>query len=64
MARFATRMLRAALLDRALYEEVEADTRATWQAVGVVVLSSLAAGLGSGVRESWDDVSRRAANPR
>ena len=51
MARFATRMLRAALLDRALYEEVEADTSATWQAVGVVVLSSLAAGLGSGARE-------------
>jgi hypothetical protein len=51
MARFATRMLRATLLDRALYEEVEADTSATWQAVGVVVLSSLAAGLGSGVRE-------------
>jgi len=44
-------MLRASLLDRALYEEVEADTRATWQAVGVVCLSSLASGLGSGARD-------------
>jgi hypothetical protein len=50
MARFPARMLRAALLDTALYEEVEADTSATWQAVWVVVLSSLAAGLGSAAR--------------
>ena len=40
MAGFLARMLRASLLDTALYEEVEADTRATWQAVGVVCLSS------------------------
>jgi hypothetical protein len=44
-------MLRASLLDTALYEEVEADTHATWQAVGVVCLSSLASGLGSGARD-------------
>jgi hypothetical protein len=51
MAGFLARMLRASLLDTALYEEVEADTRATWQAVGVVFLSSLALGFGSGARE-------------
>ncbi len=48
MASFIDRMRRAALLDTALYEEVEADPNATWQAVGVVVVSSLAAGIGSG----------------
>src|ERR1043166_7977811 len=40
-------MLRAARLDAALYEEVEADHSALWQATSVVVLSSLAAGIGS-----------------
>jgi hypothetical protein len=40
--------MRAAVLDGTLYEEVEADSSATWQAVSVVGLSSLAAGLGSG----------------
>lgn len=48
MAGVMDRMRRAALLDTALYEEVEADTHATWQAVGVVILSSLGAGIGSG----------------
>lgn len=49
MRRFVGRMMRAALLDAAVYEEVEADASATWQAVGVVVLSSLCAGIVSGV---------------
>lgn len=40
------RMLRAAKLDVNLYEEVEADTGAMRQAMGVVVLSSIAAGIG------------------
>ena len=40
------RMLRAALLDVKLYEEVEADRTATRQAGAVVVLSSVAAGIG------------------
>ncbi len=47
MNTFADRMLRAAKLDVPLYEEVEADQGATRQAMGVVVLSSLAAGVGS-----------------
>ena len=47
MAGLKNRMLRAARLDISLYEEVEADKGALGQATGVVVLSSLAAGLGS-----------------
>lgn len=47
MQNLIERMLRAAKLDVALYEEVEADTQATGQAAGVVVLSSIAAGIGS-----------------
>jgi hypothetical protein len=48
MASFGERLLRAARLDAAAYEEVEADPDATGQAVAVVVLSSVAAGIGIG----------------
>jgi hypothetical protein len=41
------RMLRAALLDADLYEEVEADRGATGQAFLVVLISAVAAGIGS-----------------
>ena len=47
MASLVGRMIRAAKLDVGLYEEVEADTGATRQAMLVVVLSSVAAGIGS-----------------
>jgi hypothetical protein len=47
MASFTDRMIRAAKLDVSLYEEVEADTTAMGQATGVVVLSSVAAGIGT-----------------
>ena len=47
MAVFIDRIIRAAKLDVHLYEEVEADTRAMSQAMGIVVLSSIAAGIGS-----------------
>ena len=47
MASLGDRMIRAAKLDKNLYEEVEADTGATRQAMLVVVLSSVAAGIGS-----------------
>ena len=40
-------MIGAAKLDVHVYEEVEADTRTTGQATGVVLLASLAGGLGS-----------------
>ncbi len=46
MTVFWDRIIRAAKLDVQLYEEVEADTGAMAQAMGVVVLSSLAAGVG------------------
>lgn len=46
MSAFTERMIRAAKLDVALYEEVEADAGALGQAMGVVVLSGLAAGIG------------------
>ncbi len=41
------RMIRASKLEVNLYEEVEADTTATSQAMLVVILSSLAAGIAS-----------------
>lgn len=48
LKRFVDRMVRAAKLDVSLYEEVEADQSATGQAMGVVVLSSVAAGVAVG----------------
>jgi len=47
MASFKDRIFRAAKLDVTLYEEVEADKGALGQSMGVVVLSSVAAGLAS-----------------
>ena len=45
-SQYVNRIIRACRLDVNLYEEVEADKSATFQAAGVVVLSSLAAGAG------------------
>ena len=47
MANFKDRIIRAAKLDIRLYEEVEADKGAMGQAMGLVVLSAMAAGIGS-----------------
>jgi hypothetical protein len=47
MQNYINRIIRAAKLDVGLYEEVEADKSAMGQAIGVVILSSMAAGLGS-----------------
>ena len=44
---FINRIIRACKLDVSLYEEVEADESATFQAALVVILSSLAAGVGA-----------------
>ena len=44
---FVNRIIRACKLDVNLYEEVEADKSATFQAGGVVILSSLAVGIGA-----------------
>lgn len=47
MSTFIQRIAGAAKLDAQTYEEVEADSGALGQAIGVVILSSLAAGIGS-----------------
>jgi len=47
MTSFIGRMLGAARLDARVYEEVEADRSATSQAALVVLLTSIAAGIGS-----------------
>ena len=47
MTGFSDRIVRAAKLDSNLYEEVEADKGALGQAVWIVVLSSIAAGVGT-----------------
>jgi hypothetical protein len=47
MTSFADRVIRAARLDVSLYEEVERDQNATGQALAVVVLASLATGIGA-----------------
>ena len=48
MAGMLGRIMRAARLDSRLYEEVEADRGALGQAIGVVVLGSIASGVGGG----------------
>lgn len=48
MATFVGRVLGALRLDVATFEDVEADSRATSQALIVVILSSLAGGVGLG----------------
>lgn len=50
MRRFARRLVGAALVDVAVYEEVEADSSATVQAMAVVTMASIATGLGVGAR--------------
>jgi hypothetical protein len=47
MSDFKTRLIQAAKLNAAVYEEVEADTGAMGQAMGAVVLVSVAAGIGT-----------------
>lgn len=49
MDTFLNRIIRAAKLDVHLFEEVEADSSAMGQATLVVILSSLAAGIGNGL---------------
>ena len=47
MGSFFYRMMGAAVLDRSIYEGIEADARAGRQALGVVLLASIAAGIGA-----------------
>ena len=46
MTTFARRLLGAALLNPLIYEEVEADGQSTGQAVAIVLLASVAGGIG------------------
>jgi hypothetical protein len=57
MASFTDRILGAVRLDAATYEEVEADTGALGQAMAVVVLASISAGIGSSVAAGGHGVS-------
>jgi hypothetical protein len=47
MWNFVTRVVGAATLDSRVYEDVEADSGATVQAVGVILLGTIAAGVGA-----------------
>lgn len=47
MLTFTLRIGRALALDPLLFEEVEADSSSTWQALTLVLLSSLALGIGA-----------------
>jgi hypothetical protein len=57
MATFSERMIGAAKLDAAVYEEVEHDSGAFGQAMGVVALASIASGVGSGLRGGIPDLA-------
>lgn len=48
MNKFTNRVIRAMRLESDLYEEVEADRTATGQAMAVVILASIAGGIGTG----------------
>src|SRR3989339_1323622 len=48
MGTFSGRVIRALRLDKNLFEEVEADEKATGQAMSVVILSCITGGLGYG----------------
>lgn len=56
MTDFSDRIIRAAKLDINLYEEVEADKGALRQAMWVVVLSSIAAGIGTIARGGFSGI--------
>ena len=51
MSSFTSRLLGSASLNAQTYEEVEADKHANLQAIAVVVISSIAAALGVGIKD-------------
>ena len=57
MSTFTSRILGSARLDSQSYEEIESDHYANTQAVAIVVFSSLAAALGSGIRDVGSTLS-------
>jgi hypothetical protein len=48
MTSVINRVLGALTFDSGVFENIEGDRRATWQAAGIVVLSSVASGIGFG----------------
>ena len=57
-------MIRASRLDTSLYEEVEADTTQTNNALTVVVITAVASGIGAALRAGMNpDPNMPAANP-
>jgi hypothetical protein len=56
MASFVERAIGAARLDAATYEEVEADSGALGQAMGVVVAASVAGGVGSAMASGQEGI--------
>jgi hypothetical protein len=61
MSGFVRRMVGAALLDAAVYEEVESDRGANAQALAVVVLSGAALGVGGLSNSGWHGIPFQAA---
>jgi hypothetical protein len=61
MTGFVQRVVRAALLDADLYEEVEADHGANLQALVVVVLSGAALGVGGMANSGWQGIPIQSA---
>jgi hypothetical protein len=61
MTTFTHRVIGAARLESRVYEEVEADSRATRQSVALVLLAGLAGGIGllgfGGVQGAWSVVT-------
>ena len=54
MSTLTTRLIGSATFSARSYEEVETDSNANLQAIGIVILSSLGAALGSGVTRLFD----------
>ena len=63
MSSIQDRIIRAAKLDAKLYEEVEADQGAMGQAIAVVVLSGVAAGIGNSVNGGLSESSLARLEP-
>jgi hypothetical protein len=61
MSTLANRLLGSVSLKSRSYEEVEADPTANIQAIGIVLLSSLAAAVGTGIRDLGSTVALLAA---
>jgi hypothetical protein len=57
MSTLTRRLLGSASLNARSYEEVESDPHANIQAIGIVLLSSLAAAIGTGIRDLGSTVS-------